>query len=370
MQEFDVTDLIRLLWRRKSFILKTTLICLCLGIFAILLIPPKYTSTSTFIPQKSKENTDKSVLTAYLQGESPNIYETDEILNPELYPRMVDNISFLKKIMYMPVFEDNNGEKINLIEYLNSDEYRPFNLGRWLKKYTINLPTTIRMAKKGSANETSIVRDTTSLLKLTVGEQRAANMLKQYAILWIGEDNAMLKVTTEDPAVSARLAQNILSLLKQEILNYRFARIDEQLAFLKHQQEKVKRDLKDKQKEIAELQSKKNILSAQNIDLQKSCYLAEYQSIYNNYRLINEKLERLCIKKQDHTPVFTMLEEVYVPYQTSAPRRGIILTAFVALGLFLGLVLVITLPYIAEITRSKFLIRHFSAKDDKDEDAI
>jgi hypothetical protein len=63
-----------------------------------------------------------------------------------------------------------------------------------------------------------------------------------------------------------------------------------------------------------------------------------------------------------------MLEEIYVPYQASNTKQGIIITAFVALGLFLGMVLVITLPYIAEITRSKFLMHHFPVKEDQEKD--
>lgn len=364
MQEFDVTDLIRLLWKRKSFIFKTTLICFCLGVFIVLLSPKQYTSISTFIPQKPKANSDKSALTAYLQGENPSIYEINEVLSPELYPRVVENITFRKKVMYMPVWESKDGKKVNLVEYLNTDEYRPFHFGRWLKKYTIGLPTTIRMAKKGNVTANAIMGDS-SLLILSPREQLASNILQRGVVLWIGEDNALLKVTTEDPVVAARLSQNVLSLLKEEVTNYRSVKIEEQWSFLEQQQKMITQELEAKQKEMTELQAHQRNRSTGNIELQKSCLLAEYQSLYGNYQDLNRKLERLKLKKQDNTPVFTMLEEVYVPYQASAPRRGIILTAFVALGLFLGMVLVITLPYIAEVTRSKFLMRRFSMKEDQ-----
>lgn len=98
MQEFDVTDLIRLLWKRKSFILKTTLICLCFGVLVVLLSPKQYTSISTFIPQKPQTNSEQRALDAYLQKENPNIYETNEILNASLYPQVIENISFRKKL--------------------------------------------------------------------------------------------------------------------------------------------------------------------------------------------------------------------------------------------------------------------------------
>ena len=367
MQEFDVTDLIRLLWRKKSFILKTTLICLCLGVFVVLLSPKQYTSVSTFIPQKPQTDLDQSALNAYLHKENPSVYEATEILNPGLYPRVTENITFRKKVMYMPVWEGEDGKKVNLVEYLSSDKYRPFHLRRWIKKYTIDLPATIRMAKKGNITDNTMTQDT-SLLVLSTREQRAVDVLQRNVVLWIGEDNALLKVTTEDPMIAARLAQNILSLLKEEVTNYRSTKIEEQWLFLKRQERVAMQELEAKQKEMTELQTKQRILSTGNIEIQKSCLLAEYQSLYANYQSLNRRLERLELKTQDNTPVFTMLEEVYVPYQTSAPRRGIIITAFVALGLFLGMVLVITLPYIAEVTRSKFLMRHFSVKRDREKD--
>ena len=194
MQEFDVTDLLRLLWRKKSFILKTTFICLCLGVLVVLLSSKQYTSISSFIPQKPQTDLDKSALDAYLQRESPSIYEANEVLNPGLYPRVVENVTFRKKVMYMPVWEGKDGKKVNLVEYLSSDEYHPFHFGRWLKKYTIGLPATIRTAKKGGF-ENAMERDT-SLLILSPKEQRAADVLQRGVVLWIGEDNALLQVTT------------------------------------------------------------------------------------------------------------------------------------------------------------------------------
>lgn len=367
MQEFDVTDLIRLLWKRKSFILKTTLICLCFGVLVVLLSPKQYTSISTFIPQKPQTNSEQRALDAYLQKENPNIYETNEILNASLYPQVIENISFRKKIIYMPVCEGHNGEKISLVEYLSSDKYRPFHLGQWIRKYTIDLPATIRMANGEDIVNENTGKDT-SLITLSQREEQAIDMLQKGVTLWIGEDNALLNVTTEDPLITARLAQNILSLLKEEVTNYRSTKIEEQWAFLKQQQEIAIQELESKRKEMTNLQTTRHSFPTQNIDITKSFLLAEYQQIFNNYQNINQRLERLKLKKQDTTPAFTMLEEIYVPYQASNTKQGIIITAFVALGLFLGMVLVITLPYIAEITRSKFLMHHFSVKEDQEKD--
>ena len=119
---------------------------------------------------------------------------------------------------------------------------------------------------------------------------------------------------------------------------------------------------------MTKLQTTKHTLPTQNIDIAQSILLAEYQQLYSNYQNLSQRLERLKLKKQDTTPVFTMLEEIYVPYQASNTKQSIIITAFIALGLFLGMVLVITLPYIAEITRSKFLMHHFSIKEDQEKD--
>ena len=367
MQEFDVTDLIRLLWKRKKFIFKTTFICLCLGIVVVLLRPKQYTSISTFIPQKTRTNSDQEILDAYVQKEGPNIYDRLEVGNAGLDPELVENISFRKKIIYMPVYESDNGEKISLVEYLSSDKYRPFHLGSWIRKYTIDLPATLRMANGEGIVNKNMGKDT-SLIILSRSEQQATDILQKGVTLWIGENNALLNVTTEDPLITARLAQNILSLLKEEVTNYRSVKIEEQWSFLKQQQEIAIQELDTKRKEMTKLQTTKHTLPTQNIDIAQSILLAEYQQLYSNYQNLSQRLERLKLKKQDTTPVFTMLEEIYVPYQASNTKQSIIITAFIALGLFLGMVLVITLPYIAEITRSKFLMHHFSIKEDQEKD--
>ena len=47
----------------------------------------------------------------------------------------------------MPVCEGHNGEKISLVEYLSSNKYRPFHLGQWIRKYTIDLPANFQLRK-------------------------------------------------------------------------------------------------------------------------------------------------------------------------------------------------------------------------------
>ena len=76
----------------------------------------------------------------------------------------------------MPVYESDNGEKISLVEYLSSDKYRPFHLGSWIRKYTIDLPATLRMANGEGIVNKNMGKDT-SLIILSRSEQQASDLL-------------------------------------------------------------------------------------------------------------------------------------------------------------------------------------------------
>ncbi len=116
MQEFDVTDLIRLLWKRKSFYSKTTLICLCLGVLVVLLSHKQYTSVSLLFP-KPRTNSDQHML--ILQKIKPNIHKQPS-------PCQLNVIElFLLKIIHasLRVNETYKGNCLGLNYLFN--KYRP-----------------------------------------------------------------------------------------------------------------------------------------------------------------------------------------------------------------------------------------------------
>ncbi len=73
------------------------------------------------------------------------------------------------------------------------------------------------------------------------------------------------------------------------------------------------------------------------------------------YSELAKQREQANIQVKEDTPIFTIVEPVTVPSEHSKPQRGLILIAFIFLGGFLGIGLVLVLPYIAQISGARRL---------------
>ena len=81
----------------------------------------------------------------------------------------------------------------------------------------------------------------------------------------------------------------------------------------------------------------------------------EYTVALGVYSELAKQREQAGIQVKEDTPIFTIVEPVTVPNEPSKPKRALILVAFVFLGGFIGIGLVLVLPFVAQISGSKRL---------------
>ena len=77
--------------------------------------------------------------------------------------------------------------------------------------------------------------------------------------------------------------------------------------------------------------------------------------MYGLYSYLAKQRENPNIMLKQTTPVFTVVEPVTIPTERSKPKRGLICIAFTFLGGFIGIGLVLTLPFLAQVSGCKRL---------------
>ena len=77
--------------------------------------------------------------------------------------------------------------------------------------------------------------------------------------------------------------------------------------------------------------------------------------MFGVYSELAKQREQANIQVKETTPVFTVVEPVTIPTERSKPKRGLICIAFTFLGGFIGIGLVLTLPFLAQVSDCKRL---------------
>ena len=94
-EEIDLIELIKKVWNAKWFVLKTTLVCLLIGVFVAIFSKKQYTATTMVIPQTSSGSVLGSLGgLAAMAGINLGGAKDGEVIVPKLYPKIAQSIPF------------------------------------------------------------------------------------------------------------------------------------------------------------------------------------------------------------------------------------------------------------------------------------
>lgn len=183
--EIDITEILKKLWVKRSFIIKLTVAFLLLGLFVALFSPVQYTSTCTVVPQSGNRSGGGGLggVAAIMGVNLGTAMMTEGTLSPVMYPEIIKSVPFTREIMKTEVIvEKSNGQPITLYDYYTDKQYRDFNLLGAIKKYTIGLPGVLIGAIRGDKEpeivESSLIGDSNTVFKLTEEEKRVYDAIQ------------------------------------------------------------------------------------------------------------------------------------------------------------------------------------------------
>ena len=119
----DIKELYFLIKNNLHFIKKTTIFFLLFGLLTTLILPNKYKSSTTFIPQISNELSQNSSISglASLAGINLNdVGEKNNNIPPSLYPQIIKSTYF--NLEFLDAEIKYNEDVISLREYYNENK--------------------------------------------------------------------------------------------------------------------------------------------------------------------------------------------------------------------------------------------------------
>lgn len=355
--EIDLIEVIQKLWSKRKFIFKVTLIFACLGLLVALFSATEYQAGCTIVPQSGGKGASSGLGgLAAMAGISIGSMDDGEVLSPKIYPKVLASVPFQKELMRTRIKFEDYEQPVSLIDYYTNDEYRKFSLTGVILKYTIGLPGTIKKAISGKQPDVAIPGDST-ILTLSTQENQCMRTLKDKVTLNVNdkEGTVTLSATMSEPLAAAQVASVVQSMLQRYITEFKIEKAQAKLGFIERRYADAKKQFEVKQEELAQFRDANRNFASAIAKTTEERLSNEYTVALGVYSELAKQREQANIQVKEDTPIFTVVEPVTVPNERSKPKRALILIAFVFLGGFAGIGLVLVLPFVAQISGNKHL---------------
>jgi len=348
--EIDLIELLKKVYLKKKFILKTSILAALFGIVYALFQPNEFTSSTTFIPQLSsgvKSGGSSLSGLASLAGINIGSMESSSEFPPSLYPQVVNGIPFKLDLLSSNI--NLNGKEILVKDYF-SNQGSSLNILGTIKKYTIGLPSLLL----GSFNAQDVAPSKSEIYSVSQEDQALFYAIEGVLSLSINDKEGFITIsfTDNDKNIAAQITQIAQTLLQKKIIEFKNKSSKEMLDFAMKQ-------YSEKKTSYEKLQDERAVFVDKNINISSSLFqnkLSRIESEVNISAAIVQQLasqvEQAKLQVNKDTPVFTTIKPVTIPFERSAPKRSQIVLIFGFLGLVLSCGYVIVKEPAMEIIKS------------------
>lgn len=323
----------RIIWTKRKYIFIVCVLFALIGVFFAISSPNVYKASALFLPQSSDDKSGLSGLNglASLAGVNVNSLVGDSKgIPPVLYPEIVKSSSFKSELLEKVI--TINEEKYTIKDYLETEK-AGFSLGI-IKKYTIGLPSLISSLFKVDSNEAIKSKGVASAVrKLSQDEFELYERVDDLLGISVSDKTGFIQLSflAQDPVIAASIAQVVMDLLKEYILQYKIQNTKALFEFTKEQYELKRIDFINKQDRLADFKDKNMQISSNRSQNQLMRLEADYNLALNVFNELALQKEKINLQLEKETPLFAVIQPVIVPNLRTAPKRSVIVISY---GLF------------------------------------
>lgn len=330
-EKIDILSIIKVLWNARKLYVKICAIAFILGTIIAFSIPKTYKAETVLAPELSSGMNLSGNLSdiASMVGINLNNPNTSvDAIYPELYPEIIQSVSFLTDMFETKISTKNNQLKnITLYSYLKDHQKYP-----WWSKIIGAIQNITR--KKDNVNGKNAK---TNYFMLNKEQDDIAQMIKSMTNCNVDKKTSIvtISITSQDPLVSASLADTVRAKIQQYIIDYRTKKARNDLDYV----QKLCTEAKSQYRKAQQLYSS---YSDANEDVILTSYKSkqeemenEMQLRYNIYNQCAQQLQLAKAKVQERTPAFTVIQPATVPLKKDGPKRMTIIFIYIFIAVTL-----------------------------------
>jgi len=328
--KLDLVALVGTLWKRKRLYLITGGVAAVLGLIIGLSTPNSYTTKVTLAPEVNSGNALSggigdiaSMMGINLGGAGGSV----DAIYPEIYPQILNSTPFLTRLFSVKVSTlDGSVKDIDMYHFIaQHTKYT------WWAKIMGSVAKLFKKKPKGGGTAGQNAVDN---FKLTPEQFEISQALKGMMSCTVDKKTSVISfsVTTQDPQVSALLADSIQSLLLDYVIDYRTKKARTDYEYYRDLSAKAKANYVKAQQLYSSFSDANTEVNLQSVRSKQEELENEMQLQYNTYSQISQQMQLARAKIQERTPVFTQIQPATVPSRKSAPKRMTIVLVMVLMA--------------------------------------
>lgn len=326
-----------------------------IGYFAALVSPVEYDATSVMITDQIANSGNGSLSNlASLAGVQLPTGSTDGGLGADIYPLLLSNKPFLLEFSQTTIFFEEINDSITLKQFFEINHGKNFisnvttffsgdvpsytELKEAIAKDKKRIRTNANQDPIGQKNTDLFLGNRTYISELTSEDKKIISILQSKIKFTQTGKFINVSVKMPDAKLSAEATKTLISLMIKYITSFKLSKQLEDFNFLEQRTREAEERYKIAQYNLANFKdSNYNVVfeSYKTRGMQLENEFALSFSLYNQFVT---QLEQAKIQLKKETPLFTMVEPVYIPDAPSTdPMKSAI--SFISFGIIFGILL-------------------------------
>lgn len=316
-----------------------------IGYFAKLTSPKEFESQCVLYDEEGVTNPNSSLQALNLLAGANPVSEQTKSSNDDLYQLILTNKPFLLELAKTPIYIDGQKKSIKLEQYFDKDteldaiEKGLNSINNWIfsssntnsSKKSLITDSTISNQLKGSfANKVYIS-------KLTADDNKIISILSSRIKLTQLGKLSTLYVKMPEASLSAEVNKVVLELLIKYAIRIKASKQLENVEFLEARTAEAEVKYKDSQRKAAQFKDNNYNVIFQSVQIQENVLQNNFVLYSNIYNQLVAQLEQAKIQLKKDSPLFTVLEPVYIPSQIATDNSKII--SYLMRGIIVGLLI-------------------------------
>ncbi|MBM3176563.1 MAG: hypothetical protein FJZ78_01010 [Bacteroidetes bacterium] len=304
-----------------------TVLFVALGYIAKITSTKEFESTCVLYSEESQGGQSGSIqalaLLAGIKGTEPS-YAT----GGDLYQLILTNKPFLLELSQTPIPTSNSGKSIFLGEYFTEDTnddaiHSTFEAIKNFPKTIVTLFSGTKEPIKKVTKKIGVKRDSIPssfvsralISELTGDDKRIIAILSQRIKLVQNGKLSTLQVKMPDPVLSAEANKVVLELLLKYAIRFKASKQLENVEFLEKRVHEAEVLYKESQQKLAKFKDTNFNVVFQSVQAEERFLESNFALYSGLYSQLVGQLEQARIQLKKDSPLFTIVEPVYIPDQ-------------------------------------------------------
>jgi uncharacterized protein involved in exopolysaccharide biosynthesis len=346
--EVSLLDILLVLARHKTLIVRTVLVFTLLGVTYAILAPEEFTSEARVVREAQAEGgglpggISGGLAGGALSGLGISLGGAASGLTPAAFPDVLQSRE-VRLAVVRDTFRFPDAERpMTYVDYVN----RPAGPFGRLLDYTLFLPWTLKGALGNAISTPPAPAGTTETGKPLIPSEEEDEALKSIAdkiSAAVDEETGLMtiSVTAGGPQLASAFAESFLDHFTIRVREIRTEKVRERLGFVEDRFQEAEQELETAEERLAQFLERNQNPTTASLQFRRDRLQRQVSFKEQLYSELQSQLTQTRLDLQRRQPVVTVVEEPVPPIDRSAPRRTLIFVASLLLSVFLGVAVVL-----------------------------